>query len=50
MTGDDIDYSKLNTVDWDVERFQETVDGSMQGVFCRGGGVSHETFYMHRFM
>ena len=47
MNGTEIDYSKLNTVDWDVDKFQETVDESMQGAFCRGEGVSHETFYMH---
>ncbi|CAI8042462.1 DBH-like monooxygenase protein 1 homolog, partial [Geodia barretti] len=38
VNGTEIDYSKLNTVDWDVDKFQETVDESMQGAFCRGEG------------
>jgi hypothetical protein len=41
VSGDVIDYSKLDTIDWnedEVQRFQETVDKSSQQLYCAGDG------------
>ncbi|CAI8042458.1 DBH-like monooxygenase protein 1 homolog [Geodia barretti] len=39
VNGDVIDYSKLDTIDWnegEIQRFQETVDKSSQQLYCGG--------------
>ena len=39
VNGGNIDYSKLDDVDGDVEQFQQAVHESMQTVICSGKNV-----------